>query len=114
MTLKTYLKDATILSVYDFKNNEKIFLGKMLFGIVINDETNRFEPNFRVITSTIKSQECFVFITKSGNCYVTNDEPKNLDITFVEFVVMRNGLYSPSEILEMRQALKLNDDRTMH
>ena len=93
MTLKTYLKDATILSVYDFKNNE---------------------TNFRVITSTIKSQECFVFITKSGNCYVTNDEPKNLDITFVEFVVMRNGLYSPSEILEMRQALKLNDDRTMH
>jgi hypothetical protein len=112
--MKTFLKEATILSVFDFQNNEKKLLGQMLFGIVINDESNRFELGFRVITSTIKSQKNFEFITKSGNSYVTNDDPEQLDITFVELVVMRHQLSSPSEILEMRQMLKLKDDRTIH
>ena len=112
--MKTYLKDTTILSVYDFQNSERKLLGKFLFGIVINDETNRFKSGVRVITSTIQSQDYFEFITKSGNCYLIDDETKNLDLTFSEFVVMRNGLYSISEILEMRQMLKLKDDRTIH
>jgi hypothetical protein len=64
---KTYLKNATILSVYDFHKDERKLLGRMIFSIVIKDETNRFEPNFRVITSTIQSQNNFEFITKSGN-----------------------------------------------
>jgi hypothetical protein len=112
--MKTFLKDATILSVFDFKNNDRKFLGKFLFGFVITDETNRFEKGFRVITSTIQSQNNLEFKTKNGSCYVTNDEPKAFDITFVEFVVMRQKLYSPGEILQMRQALKLTDDRTIH
>ena len=108
--MKTFLTDATILSV----NNEKKLLGDFLYGIVIKDETSRFEPNFRVITSTIKSQNNLEFITKSGNSYVIDNEPGSLDITFVEFVVMRHKLCSPDEIFEMRQALKLRDDRTIH
>jgi hypothetical protein len=112
--MKTYLTEASILSVYDFKNNEKNLLGKFLFGIVNKDETNRFEPNFRIITSTIKSQNHLEFITKSNSCYVIDSQPDHFDISFVEFIVMRHRLYSPSEILELRQTLKLNDDRTIH
>ncbi|OUR62372.1 hypothetical protein A9Q74_05220 [Colwellia sp. 39_35_sub15_T18] len=112
--MKTFLKEATILSVVDFQNSEKTLLGKFLFGFVIKDETNRFEPNFRVITSTIKTQNLFEFITKSGSCYVINDDPTNLDITFAEFVVMRERLYSPDDILELRLLLNHNDDRTIH
>lgn len=111
---KTYLTEATILSVFDFQKGEKQLLGQMLFGIVIKDETNRFKPDFRIITSTIQSQDYFEFITKSGSYYVVDVEPEHLDISFPEFVVMRHRLYSPSEILELRQALKLNDDPTMH
>lgn len=112
--MKTFIKDATILSVYDFKNNEKILLRKFLFGVVIKDERNRFSPGFRVITSTIQSQNNFEFITKSGNTYVTNDEPEQFDISFPEFVVLRHKLCSPDEILELRKALKLKDDRKIH
>ena len=112
--MKTYLKDTTILSVFDFQNNEKKLLGRFVFGIVINDETSRFPAEQRVITSTIESQYQFEYTTKSGNSYVIDDEPSSLDISFVEFVVMRHRLSSPSEILEMRQALKLKDDRTIH
>jgi len=112
--MKTFLKETTILSVHDYQNNEKILLGKFIFGFVIKDDTNRFEQNFRVITSTIESQDQFEYTTKSGNTYVTNDEPKQFDISFAEFIVMRHRLHSPDEILEMRQMLKLNDDRIMH
>ena len=112
--MKTYLKDTTILSVYDFQNSERKLLGKFLFGIVINDETNRFKSGVRVITSTIQSQDYFEFITKSGNCYLIDDEPKNFDLTFSEFVVMRERLYSPDDILELRLLLNHNDDRIIH
>mgnify|MGYP005988383235 CR=1 FL=1 len=112
--MKTFLKDATILSVFDFQKGENKLLGNMLTGIVIKDETNRFSAEQRVITSTIESQYQFEYTTKSGNTYVSNDEPEKLDISFVELVVMRYRLHSPSEILEMRQALKLADDRIMH
>jgi hypothetical protein len=112
--MKTFLKDVTILSVFDFKNNDRKFLGKFLFGFVINDETNRFEKGFRVITSTIQSQNNLEFKTKNRSCYIINDEPELFDISFVELIVMRHRLYSPSEILELRQALKLNDDRIIH
>jgi hypothetical protein len=62
--MKTFLKDATILSVFDFQNNDRKFLGKFLFGFVIKDETNRFEKGFRVITSTIQSQNNLEFKKK--------------------------------------------------
>lgn len=67
-----------------------------------------------MITSTIKSQNNLEFITKSNSRYVTDSQPGNFEISFAEFVVMRHKLYSPSEILELRQMLKLNDERTMH
>mgnify|MGYP000232883071 CR=1 FL=1 len=111
---KTYLTETTILSVFDYKNNEKKLLGKMISGIVIKDDINRFSSGQRVITSTIETQEQYEYTTKSGNCYVTDDEPGNFEISFVEFVVMRHKLCSPEKIVEMRQALKLADDRIMH
>ena len=86
----------------------------MLYGVVIKDETNRFEPEFRVITSTIQSQNNLEFITKSGSCYLIDDELVYFDLIFAEFVVMKHRLHSLREIVEMRQALKLQDDRTIH
>jgi hypothetical protein len=45
---------------------------------------------------------------------VVDSEHEDFDISFVEFVVMRHKLSSPDEILEMREALKKRDGRTMH
>ena len=112
--MKTFLKDATTLSVFDFQKGESKSLGRMLTGIVIKDKTFRFVEGQRIITSLIQSQTNNEFITKSENCYVTDDEPRKFDISFVELVVMRHKLCSPDEILEMRQALKLADDRIIH
>ena len=112
--MKTFLKEVTIISIFDFQKGERKSLGRALFGVVTKDETNRFYIGKRVITSLIKSQNNFEFMTKSENSYVTNDEPRKFDISFVELVVMRHKLCSPYEIIEMRQALKLADDRIIH
>jgi hypothetical protein len=90
--------------------NEKIFLGKTIFGICVKDETNRFGIDDRIITSLIKSQNKLEFITKSeGNCYITDNEPEHLELRLSELVVMRHLLLSPDEILEARETLEARE-----
>ncbi|MBO1256653.1 hypothetical protein J3L16_13255 [Alteromonas sp. 5E99-2] len=107
---KTYLKDANIVSVYDYKEFEQNFLGEFLSGVVIDDETFRFRPFEQIVTSKVvgKStvEDNLEVITHSGSCYVIDADHKLIDISFVEFVVMRAGPYSADRILEMREQLK--------
>jgi GTP:adenosylcobinamide-phosphate guanylyltransferase len=103
MTEKTYLKDVSIVSVYDYKDFEKTFLIDVLAGVVIDDETFRFTSkivNKRVVGDKIE------VITHNGSCYVIDVEHKLYDISFAELVVMRIGVHSPERILEMREQLK--------
>ena len=107
---KTYLKDAYILSVYDYKDFEKSFLGEFLSGVVIDDETFRFRPFEQMVTSKIVSKSAdedkLEIYTHSGSCYVIDADHKLIDISFVELVVMRAGAYSADRVLEMREQLK--------
>ncbi len=103
---KTYLTDATIVSVFNFEDNKKSLLGKVIVGIVAQDETNRFEQDIQIITQTIQSQVNFEFITKTGSYYVINKDHKVFDIELGEFVVMRKFLLSPDEILHLRKVVK--------
>ena len=106
---KTFIKDVTVLSVYDFYQDEKILFGKIIFGICVKDETNRFGIDDRIITSLIQSQNNFEFITKSESCYVADAEPKHFELRLSELVVMRHLLLSPSEILEARETLETRE-----
>ena len=110
MTEKTYLKDVSIVSVYDYKGFEKTFLIDVLAGVVIVDETFRFRPFEQIITSKIVNKRVvgdkIEVITHNGSCYVIDVEHKLYDISFAELVVMRIGVYSPERILEMREQLK--------
>ncbi len=111
---KTYLSDSTILSVFDYHNDEKIFLGKILTGIVYSDQTYRFSASQRIITSLIESQNNFEFITRSENFYVADAEPERFELRLSEFVVMRHLLLSPAEVLEAREKLEREDARKLH
>jgi hypothetical protein len=107
---RIYLKDAYIVSVYDYKEFEKIFLGEFLSGGVIEDETFRFRPFQQIVTSKIVSKSAdedkLEIYTHSGSCYVIDADHKLIDISFVELVVMRAGAYSADRVLEMREQLK--------
>lgn len=111
---KTYLKETTILSVFDFNNEEKIYIARLLFGICYSDQTYRFVANQRVITSKIKSQNNREFITNSGNCYVSENEPSEFDLSLSEFIVMRHYVFSPIEIMEARTLFDKNNDLQLH
>ena len=84
---KTYLKDAYILSVYDYKDFEKSFLGEFLSGVVIDDETFRFRPFQQIVTSKIVSKSAdedkLEIYTHSVSCYVIDADHKLIDISFV-------------------------------
>ena len=107
---KTHLKDACIVSVYDYKEFEKQFLGEFLSGVVIDDETFRFRPFEQIVTSKIVSksdvEDKLEIITHNGSYYVIDADHKLIDISFVELVVMRAGAYSADRVLEMREQLK--------
>lgn len=107
---KTYLKHAAIVSVFDYKDFEKIHLADVLTGTVVEDETFRFRAFQKIVTSKlvtkqIYGEQCEV-ITHSGSCYVIEGNPELFELTLAEFVVMRTGAYSPQRIIEMRDILK--------
>ena len=107
---RTYLEDACIVSVYDYQEFEKLFIGDFLSGVVIDDETFRFRPFEQIVTSKIVSKSAdgdkLEINTHSGSCYVIDADHKLIDISFVELVVMRAGAYSAHRVLEMREQLK--------
>jgi len=107
---KTFLKDAYIVSVYDYKEFEKSFIGEFLSGVVIDDETFRFRPFEQIVTSKIISktavEDKLEITTHNGSYYVIDADHKLIDISFVELVVMRAGAYSADRVLEMREQLK--------
>jgi len=107
---RTYLEDACIVSVYDYQEFEKLFIGDFLSGVVIDDETFRFRPFEQIVTSKIVNKRVvgdkIEVITHNGSCYVIDVEHKLYDISFAELVVMRIGVHSPERILEMREQLK--------
>ena len=114
MKAKTYLKEASIVSVYDYKDFDKIFLVDVLAGLVIEDETFRFRPYQQIVTSKIVSKrtvgEKIEITTNSGSYYVIDVEHKLFDISFVELVVMRMGGFSPERVIELRELLKNRKD----
>ena len=112
--MKIYVEEATILSIFDYKDFEKVALGKVLFGVVKYDEANRFSPKERVVTSKLITSGDLQYITHSGNCYIVDKIPDELDISFAEFVVIKHKLYSPNELLEMRKILKAVDERKLN
>ncbi|MBC3767270.1 MAG: hypothetical protein HRU18_24675 [Pseudoalteromonas sp.] len=104
---KTFLVDASIVSVFDSLDANKAYLGDVLAGQVIEDETFRFRPYEQIVTSIIVSKS-FVdnrmeVITHNGNCYSIGDEPKLFKITTDELAVIRFGQYSPETILALRK-----------
>lgn len=114
MKAKTYLKEASIVSVYDYKDFDKIFLVDVLAGVVNEDETFRFRPYQQIVTSKIVSKrtvgEKIEITTHSGSYYVIDVEHKLFDISFVELVVMRTGGFSPERVIELRELLKNRKD----
>lgn len=102
--LKTHIKNSYILHVKDMDDGRNELLASVLFGEVITDETNRYKHGFRVITSPVISQSYSQFKTQTGNLYIVDEKSKALTISANEWVLMKENLLSPSELLTLRNS----------
>lgn len=97
----TTVYDWIIVSVYDRydKNDDNTFVGKVLYGFVLDDQTYRFAPNDYVTTSRIEKYDLNrgIIETHSGSIYVLQGAGTDAKIDFRDFELLRMG-YSPQQI----------------
>lgn len=103
-TLKTYLREVTVVSVVDKLDGELIEMAQVLHGFVELDETQRFSHDDIVISSPIQisSNHNTRFITKSGYQYVSCNEVEYVTLNGQDWLKMRQTLMNPRDILIMK------------
>ena len=100
----TTVYDWIIVSVYDRydRNDDNTFVGKVLYGFVLDDQTYRFAPKDYVTTSRIEKCDLNrgIIETHSGSVYVLQGAGTKANIDFRDFEVLRMG-YSPLQISKL-------------
>ncbi|MFK3978144.1 hypothetical protein [Shewanella vesiculosa] len=100
--ITTHIKNGMILEVYN--NDYTEYFDAVLYGEVTNDETLRFDVGFRLISSPITetNENITVFYTKSHSRYELDNSADTLKITAHEWLLMREQLISPDELIALR------------
>lgn len=103
-SLKTYLREVTVVSVVDKVDGELIEIAQVLHGFVELDETLRYSHDDVVISSPIQisSNHNTRFITKSGSQYVSCDEVEYVTLSGQDWLKMRQTSMNPRDILIMK------------
>lgn len=103
-SLKTYLREVTVVSVVDKLDGELIEIAQVLHGFVELDETLKFSHDDVVISSPIQisSNHNTRFITKSGSQYVSCGEVEYVTLSGQDWLKMRQTLMNPRDILIMK------------
>jgi len=101
--VKTIVKHWYIIKVLDPKDES--LLGQLLWGIVVNDERNRFNYGDYVSSSVIKeiNLELKLVVTNSNSEYVIQGEGNEFSVYFSEVKLLDKG-FSPEQILQVRQS----------
>ena len=109
----TTVYDWIIVSVYDRydRNDDNTFVGKVLYGFVLDDQTYRFAHNDYVTTSRIEKCDFKrgIVETHSVSIYVLQGKGTEATIEFRDFELLRNG-FSPEQI----KRLNLESNETFH
>lgn len=102
--MNTIIKDRVIVSIID---KERV-IGKVLWGIVIDDMSCRFLKGDYVCSSTIKGINIYnqLIKTQSGSLYQILGDGKRVNIKIEEFELLRQG-FNPDQIISIRQSPKL-------
>lgn len=105
--MNTIIKNWQIVSIFD----GSIFIGRVLWGIVVDDMSCRFVANDYVCTSKITSVnfDTKIVITHSGSMYQIIEAGIESTIDLKDFELLRNGL-SPQQI----NAFGINSSKLHH
>ena len=99
--MNTIVKDWHIVSIF---NGEEL-IGKVLWGICVDDMTYRFATDDYISTSKIFeiSPHNQLIKTASGSIYQVIGEGQNAQVQIKDFELLRNG-FSPEQITQLNLA----------
>jgi hypothetical protein len=102
--MNTIITDWVIVSVIDNKKP----IGKVLYGIVIDDMSCRFLKGDYVCSSNIKdiNFDTQLIKTESGSLYQILGDGKRAKIKIEELELLRQG-FNPDQIISIRQSPQL-------
>ena len=97
-SMNTILKDWYIVSVFEGKE----LLGKILWGICVDDMTYRFAIGDYVCTSKIEfiSPMTHLIRTVNGSLYQVIGEGRKVEVQVKDFELLRKG-FSPDQITQL-------------
>lgn len=103
----TTIYDWVIVSVFDRYNSydENTFVGKVLFGYVLDDQTCRYTIHDYVTTSRIEKCDLTrgIVETHSRSTYILQGQGSTTTLQFRDFELLRMG-YSPQQISKFNDA----------
>lgn len=99
--MNTIVKDWYIVSVF----NDKELVGKVLWGICVEDMTYRFKTDDYISTSAIVkiSPHNQLIKTASGSLYQVIGEGQKAQVQLKDFELLRQG-FSPEQITQLNLA----------
>ena len=105
--METIIQDWYIIKVIEPSN--EVLHGQLLWGIVVIDETNRFNPKDYVCTSLIENInfELNLVVTKSNSQYKLYGKGKEFSVCFSEIELLDRGM-SPDQIIKVRRSGAIN------
>jgi len=101
--MQTIIKDWYIIKILEPKT--EAFFGQILWGTVVNDETNRFAMGGYVCSSLIKciDLDLQLVITNSNSEYRLDGVGNDFSVYFSEVKLLDRG-FSPEQIMKIRLA----------
>lgn len=99
--MKTIVEDWRIVSIFDSEE----MIGKILWGIFVEDMTYRFATNDYISTSSIVkiSPNNQLIKTASGSLYQVIGEGKKAEVQMKDFELLRHG-FLPEQITQLNLA----------
>ncbi|MBE1286103.1 MAG: hypothetical protein GJ671_00050 [Alteromonadaceae bacterium] len=99
--MNTIVSSWQIVSIVE----EKMLIGEVLWGIVVDDPTCRFAKEDYVCTSQIMESNLDINLIKtaSGNLYQLLGNGKRATINYDDFELLRHG-FSPEQINQLNLA----------
>ena len=96
-----YLDNADLISVKSDLEVEKDL--KFLFGRVVNDLTNRYEPGEFIISKELELCGKDVFLTICGEIFKTSSCPSESEVSCAELLLMKLNNFELKQILYFRE-----------
>jgi len=99
--MQTIIKNWYIIKVLE--PNTEALIGQILWGTVVNDETNRFTDGDYMSSSLIKdiNLDFRLVVTQSNSQYKLEGNGNEFSVYFSEVKLLDRG-FSPEQIMKMR------------